>query len=91
MKLKWTSKAQGDLARLHAFLAKANPTAASRLVRSLVAASTRLLAAPRIGERLDEFHPREVRRIIVAHYEVRYEIQAETLFVLRIWHARENR
>jgi plasmid stabilization system protein ParE len=50
-----------------------------------------LLANPRIGERLDEFKPREVRRILVGHYEVRYEIQDLTIYVLRLWHTREDR
>jgi hypothetical protein len=33
-----------------------------------VAAPTRLLDFPRIGERLEEFNPREVRRIFVGQY-----------------------
>jgi plasmid stabilization system protein ParE len=60
-------------------------------VQSLTAAPTRLLDHPRIGEKLEEFEPREVRRIIVGHYEMRYEIRASTIFVLRIWHTREDR
>jgi plasmid stabilization system protein ParE len=89
--LKWTLKAQDDLARLHVFLAKANPNAAARAVRALVAAPARLLAHPRIGERLDEFAPREVRRVFVGQYELRYEIRSKTVIVLRVWHAREER
>lgn len=46
---------------------------------------------PRIGERLDEYEPRDVRRLLVGHYEFRYEIIASTLYVLRIWHSRECR
>ena len=50
-----------------------------------------LLANPRIGEKLFEFEPREVRRILVGQYEMRYEIQNETIYVLRLWHTREER
>jgi hypothetical protein len=32
-----------------------------------------------------------VRRIIVGNYEVRYEIVADTIYLLRIWHTREAR
>jgi hypothetical protein len=39
---------------------------------------------PRIGEKLDEFDPREVRRILVSKYEIRYEIQESTIYVLRL-------
>jgi plasmid stabilization system protein ParE len=91
MKLQWTSKALSDLARLYEFLAPANPSAAARTVQSLTAAPKRLLDQPRIGERLDEFDPREVRRILVGQYEMRYEIQNATLYILRIWHTREDR
>ena len=57
----------------------------------LAAAPAKLLVNPRIGERLEEFEPREVRWIRVASYEMRYEIQASTIYVLRLWHAREDR
>ena len=91
MELKWTSKALSDLARLYEFLDPVNRQAAARTVQSLTAAPTRLLKTPRVGEKLEEFEPREVRRILVGHYEIRYEIQKFTLYVLRIWHTREDR
>jgi plasmid stabilization system protein ParE len=91
MKLQWTTKGLSDLARLHEFLAPANPTAAAKIVQSLAAAPTKLLSNPRLGERLQEFNPREVRRIVVSQYEIRYEIDATSIYILRIWHTREER
>jgi plasmid stabilization system protein ParE len=91
MKLQWTAKAQSDLVRLHEFLLPVNPQAAVKTVRSLVAAPRRLLEHPRMGERLDHYLPREVRRLLVGRYEVRYEIRDETIIVLRLWHTREER
>lgn len=91
MELKWTSKALSDLARLYEFLALANSATAARTVQSLSATPTSLLASPRIGEILEEFKPREVRRILAGSYEMRYEIQKSTLYVLRLWHTREDR
>ena len=90
MELKWTSKALSDLVRLHDFLAPANSQAAARVVQSLTAAPKRLVE-PRIGEKLEQYEPREVRRILVGNYEIRYEIQNTTILVLRLWHAREDR
>jgi len=89
--VKWTSKALSDLARLYDFLAPVNKPAAARTVQSLAAAPASLLVNPRIGEKLDEFDPREVRRILVGKYEIRYEIQESTIYVLRLWHTREDR
>jgi plasmid stabilization system protein ParE len=91
MELKWTSKAHSDLARLYEFLVLANPAAAARAVKSLTAAPVGLLVNPRIGERLEEFEPREVRRIRVGKYEMRYELQESMIYILRLWHTREDR
>lgn len=91
MDLKWTGRALSDLGRLHEFLAPVNRGAAARTVQSLTAAPASLLENPRIGESLEEFEPREVRRILVGHYEMRYEIQDSTIYVLRLWHTREDR
>jgi plasmid stabilization system protein ParE len=91
MELRWTDKALSDLVRLYDFLAPVNSQAAARAVQALTAAPARLLEQPRIGERLEEFAPREVRRILVGRYEMRYEIQQSTIYVLRLWHTREDR
>jgi plasmid stabilization system protein ParE len=91
MELKWTSKALSDLARLYEFLAPVNQPAAARVVQSLTNAPTTLLTNPRIGEQLFEFEPREIRRILVGNYEVRYEIHKSTIYVLRLWYTRERR
>jgi plasmid stabilization system protein ParE len=91
MELKWTSKAHSDLVRLHEFLAPVNAPAAARAVQALAAATLRLRENPRLGAKLEEFEPREVRRILVGHYELRYEIQGPMIYVLRLWHTREDR
>lgn len=91
MELKWTSKALSDVARLYEFLASVNPPAAAQVVQKLTKAPAGLLAHPRIGEQLFQYEPREVRRLLVGDYEIRYEIQASTIYLLRIWHTRENR
>lgn len=91
MELKWTSKALSDLVRLYEFLSPLNKNTAAATVQALTAAPTKLLSQPRIGEKLEEFEPREIRRILVGHYEMRYEIQQSTIYVLRLWHTREER
>jgi plasmid stabilization system protein ParE len=91
MKVRWTSKASQDLVRLHEHLSPVAPAAAARVVQQLAHAPDRLVVLPRIGEKLDAYQPREVRRIIVGDYELRYELQAGTIFILRLWHCRENR
>jgi len=91
MQIKWTTRALSDLARLYEFLAPVNKAAAAKTVQSLTAAPSRLLAHPRLGELLEQFSPQEVRRILVGQYEIRYTVQGETIFILRLWHTREAR
>lgn len=91
VRLIWTHKALSDLARLHAFLAPLNPPVAATVRQSLTRGAKRLLDYPRIGEKLDAFGPREVRHIFVGDYEIRYEIQDSMIYILRLWHTREDR
>ncbi|MEN0105611.1 MAG: type II toxin-antitoxin system RelE/ParE family toxin [Pseudomonas sp.] len=91
MELSWTRAALSDLSRLYEFLAAVNKPAAARIVQSLTAAPTTLLNNPRLGEQLEEFGPRDVRRLLIGQYELRYEIQGATIYLLRLWHTREHR
>lgn len=91
MEIKWSAKALTDLDRLFDFLAPVNRRAAASAIQSIVAAPAKLLEHPRLGERLEEFDPREVRRILVGRYELRYELRDSLIYVLRVWHTREDR
>jgi len=68
VRVRWTSQSLGDIARLHAFLAGVNRSAAAKIVRSFTLAARQLREHPRSGEVLEEFAPREVRRLIVGAY-----------------------
>ncbi len=91
MRLRWNAKALSDLERLRAFLAPVNSRAADQTVMALVRAAGRLSEQPRLGVRLEEFKPREVRRVLVGDYELRYELTPDALHILRLWHSREDR
>ena len=60
-------------------------------MRQLVAGAKRIPTHPRLGARLPEFDPREVRRVLVGDYELRYELTESDVFILRIFHTREDR
>lgn len=91
MGVKWTSKSLEDLVRLHAFLQPVNSQAAKAVVSKLTTGAKRLEQHPRIGSPLPEFAPRDVRRLIIGDYEMRYELVDDVVFILRLWHAREYR
>lgn len=91
MALRWTQSAYSDLRRLNDFLEPVDPRAALRAVRVLVARVERITLQPRLGEKLRRFGAREVRRVLAANYEVRYELTDQEAVVLRIFHTWEDR
>ena len=91
MQVAWAPEAFDDLHRLHAFLASKSQRAADHASAALFDAPKRLLRMPRAGSRVDSFSDKEIRRILVGPYEVRYEIDGETIRILRIFHTREDR
>lgn len=91
MTFRWSRKARLDLERLHAFMEPVNPTRADAIVEVLIKGAERITELPRVGERLRRYTRREVRSIFVGDYELRYELRDSGVFVLRLWHSREDR
>ncbi|WP_404414733.1 type II toxin-antitoxin system RelE/ParE family toxin [Marinospirillum sp.] len=89
--IEWTSAALGDIGRLHRFLHEKNPVAAAEVVQRLTEAPEILLSNPRLGEKLFDFEPEEIRRLLVGQYEMRYQVNQGKITIIRIWHTREKR
>ena len=89
--LTWTRRGLDDLVRLHNFLHPVNTQAAAKTIQLLTKAAQKLVEHPRLGEKLPQYAPREVRHLIVGHYEIRYEIASAKIYILRLWHTRERR
>ena len=81
MKVHWSKKALSDLDRL----------AAQKIMKSLLLAVQKLADHPRLGEKLFDFSSNEIRRLFIGKYELRYELSDTSLYILRIWHTREQR
>jgi plasmid stabilization system protein ParE len=91
MRIDWSDEAISDLGRLYDFLVGVNPSVAANLISTLTAAPERLIEHPRLGERVERYLPREVRRLIVGRYEMRYEVAGPVIRILRVWRTREDR
>ena len=91
MTIRWTPEAVEDLARLHDFLVEHNPRAALRAVTVLQNSVRQLVPHPQLGSPLRGFEPREVRRLVIGDYEMRYEVAGEAIHILRFFHTREDR
>ena len=91
MRIVWSSTAWADVDRLHAFLAQHDSDVADAVLEKLSKAPDSLLNFPRRGPRMSEFGPREVRELRVGNYLLLYEVAGDDLFVLRFFHAKEDR
>jgi plasmid stabilization system protein ParE len=91
VRIRWTRLALADVERLADFVAADDPARADAVERRLIEAPSALRAFPRRGSRLAEFTPRDVREFRVSAYLMRYEVADGNIFVLRIFHAREDR
>jgi plasmid stabilization system protein ParE len=89
--LRWSPPAFEDIRRLHAFLFPIDPRAAERSVKLIVGRIERIPQHPRLGERMPGFDDREIRRVLVEQYEIRYEVRGADIVILRLFHTREDR
>lgn len=91
MTIRWSVEARTDVDRLTDFIAAYDLELASEIERKLEQAPKKLLDFRRRGSRLSQYDPREVREFRVAAYVLRYELAGSDIFVLRFFHAREDR
>lgn len=91
MIIRWSSEARDDVDRLTDFVAAYDQALAGEIERQLEQSPKTLLNFPRRGSRLSQYDPREVREFRVGNYLLRYELAETDIFVLRFFHARENR
>ena len=90
MRLIFSRAAVHDLVRLREFIAKHNPDAAKRVSQRLRGAIKGLVNNPQIGRPVPDL-PGEIRELIFGKYVARYEVRTNLLYVLRIWHGKEDR
>jgi toxin ParE1/3/4 len=90
MKVRITRPALDDLERIHAYISKESPTAASRVVARLLDRAMELADAPYQGRKVDE--PNE--RVIVVprfRYFIFYTIENEEIHVAHFRHTSRRR
>ncbi|MCP4049823.1 MAG: type II toxin-antitoxin system RelE/ParE family toxin [bacterium] len=88
--LMFSKAAVHDLIRLRKFIEQHNPSAAQRISKRLQGAIQGLLDTPQIGKPVDNI-PGEIREFIFGKYIIRYKVHVKILYILRIWHGKEDR
>ena len=89
--IRWSTEARDDVDRLADFIAAYHLNLAGEVEQELEQAPKKLLDFPRRGSRLSQYDPRKVREFRVGKYLLRYELAGTDIFVLRFFHAREDR
>ncbi|MFT5453361.1 MAG: toxin ParE1/3/4 [Enterobacterales bacterium] len=89
MNLKFTAQALKDLHRLKLFIEDKNPVAANKYIERLLKTIKQLKVQPKIGKVLTE--ESLARQLVAADYIVRYSIRGNTVYILKIWHGKEER
>jgi len=91
MKIRYSPESIGDLQRVVEFVEVKNPFAARRIAIDLQEGVAKLKQFPKIGlPVLKASDPEQIRDLYIGNYTVRYLIAGETIYILRIWHNKEN-
>ena len=91
MNLFYTPEAIGDLQRLKKFIEDKNELAAKKVSINLREGISKLITFPNIGLPVRKApDPESIRDLYVSNYTVRYLLQSNGIYILRIWHNKEN-
>lgn len=92
MKLLYSHEAIGDLIRLREFLESKNPQAAHKVAEAIRKGISQLKTFPYLGVEVELApDPEMIRDLIIGNYIARYLIHGKQIFILRIWHHKEER
>jgi plasmid stabilization system protein ParE len=91
MKVKYSPESIEDLQRVVEFIENKNPFAARRVAIDLQEGVQKLKQFSQIGlPVLKASDPERIRDLYLGQYTVRYLITDEVIYILRIWHGKEN-
>ena len=91
MNLLYSEEAIQDLIRLRKFIEIENPLAAQRAAASIKKGISQLKEFPRLGAKVGAApDPDVVRDLIIGNYLARYLITEQVIYILRIWHHKEE-
>ncbi|CAC9532622.1 hypothetical protein [uncultured Gammaproteobacteria bacterium] len=86
-----TTGVLSDLIRLREFIADKNPTATSRISSELKQEINKLSISSQIGIEVSKAtDPKKIRDLFVGNYTIRYLVANDDIFILKLWHDKEN-
>ncbi len=92
MRISYSDEAIKDLTRLREFIEIKNPQAAQQASASIQKSITQLKEFPRLGVKVSLApDPDIIRDLIISNYLARYLITEDVIYILRIWHHKEDK
>ena len=92
MNVRYSPEAVEDLRRLREFIEEKNPVAAQNAASTLLEGINQLKAFPLLGTKVSLApNPDSVRDLVIGNYLARYLVHEKEIYVLRIWHQKEDR
>jgi len=92
MKISYSPDSISDLIRVREFIEIKNPYAAQKMAASISNGISQLKTFPYLGVEVELApEPEKIRDLIIGNYIVRYLIHTEQIYILRVWHHKEER
>ncbi len=92
MRISYSPESIEDLRRLREFIDVKNPMAAQKAAASISKGIKQLKSFPYLGIEVPQApNPEMIRDLIIGNYIVRYFVNSEEVYVLRVWHHKEDR
>lgn len=91
MRISYSPESIEDLRRLREFIEINNPMAAQKAAASILKGIQQLKSLPYLGVEVSQApNPEMIRDLIIGNYIVRYLVNGEEIYILRVWHHKED-
>ena len=91
MRISYSPESIEDLRRLREFIEINNPMAAQKAAASILKGIQQLKSFPYLGVEVSQApNPEMIRDLIIGNYIVRYLVNGEEIYILRVWHHKED-
>ncbi len=92
MKILYSPESINDLIRLRKFIEVENPLVAQRIANAIKKGINQFKTFPYLGVEVPQApNPEMIQDLIIGKYIVRYLIRSKDIYILRVWHHKENR
>ena len=88
--IRWSGPALEDLKQIRAWVARDSPDSARRLATKIRARVESLAEFPKVGRVVPEISVENYREVIVRPYRIVYEVRADAVVILCVWHSHRN-